>query len=120
MAPINQVAIMLRERGAAEHIVKEGAEGLFTRWRKFVDQVETGYKLGLEDYRNDLDIRSLIAFTGLDPEVLHEDHRFRKLLTHTRQAVWTSDTPHAFWVCGYPKNAGGALLKDLRREGLAV
>ena len=123
MAPINQVALRiaktLRQHGAAEHIVRGGAEGLIGRWRTFVAQVEKGYPLGLEDYRNDLDIRSLIAFTGIDREVSGEDNRFRKLLTSTRQAVWASDTPDAFWVCGYPKNAGGELLRDLRREGLA-
>jgi hypothetical protein len=119
MAPVNQIALMLREHGAADYIVREGAAGLITRWRTFVAQVEKGYPLGLEDYRNDLDIRNLIAFTGIEREVSSEDIRFRKLLMHTRKAVWASDTPRAFWVCGYPKNAGGELLKDLRREGLA-
>jgi hypothetical protein len=116
----NAVARKLRERGTAEHIVREGAEGLIARWRTFISQVEAGYPLGLEDYRNDLDIRSLIAFTTLDHEVASEDDRFRKLLIHTRQAVWESDTPQAFWVRGYPKNASGALLNDLRHEGLAT
>jgi hypothetical protein len=120
MAPGNAVSRKLRERGAAEHIVREGAEGLIARWRNFVAQVEGGYQLGLEDYRNDLDIRSLIAFTALDCEVASEDERFRRLLIHTRQAVWESDTPQAFWVRGYPKNASGALLKDLRHEGLTA
>ena len=115
----NAVAKKLRERGTAEHIAREGAAGLVTRWKNFVAQVEAGYPLGLEDYRNDLDIRSLIAFTALDQEVTAEDDRFRKLLTHTRHAVWESDTPQAFWVRGYPKNSAGALLKDLRHEGLA-
>jgi len=119
MAASNSVRRKLRERGTADHIVREGAAGLIARWRTFVAQVEGAYPLGLDDYRNDLDIRSLIAFTELDSEVVPEDDRFRKLLIHTRQAVWESDTPHAFWVCGYPKNASGALLKDLRQEGLA-
>ena len=110
---------MLRERGAADHIVREGAQGLIARWRDLCSPGRKGYPLGLEDYRNDLDIRNLIAFTGIDREVRMRTHRFRKLLMHTRKAVWASDTPHAFWVCGYPKNAWGALLKDLRREGLA-
>jgi hypothetical protein len=115
----NAVVRKLRERGTAEHIIREGAEGLIARWQDFVAQVEGGYPLGLEDYRNDLDIRSLIALTALDHTVESEDHRFRKLLIHTRQAVWESDIPHAFWVRGYPKNASGALLNDLHHEGLA-
>jgi len=119
MAARSSVRRKLRERGVAAHVLRAGADGLIARWRTFVEQAEGGYPLGLDDYRNDLDIRSLIAFTELDSEVAPEDDRFRKLLIHTRQAVWESDTPHAFWVCGYPKNASGALLKDLRREGLA-
>ena len=114
-----EMAVYLHENGYPAHIVNAGRAGLIERWRRFVEAVERGYKLGLEDYRNDLDIRSLIAFTELDREVVPEDDRFRKLLIRTRQAVWESDTPHAFWVCGYPKNASGALLKDLRHEGLA-
>jgi len=119
MAVSDTVQRRLRERGTAEHIVRQGAEGLIARWRTFVAQVEGGYPLGLDDFRNDLDIRSLIAFTGLDHEVGPEDERFRKLLIPARQSLWESDTPDAFWVCGYPKNASGALLKDLRHEGLA-
>ncbi len=48
---------------------RRGGEGLVRRWRDFVAQVEKGYPLGLDDYRNDLDVRTLIAVTGLDTEV---------------------------------------------------
>ncbi|HWE00244.1 MAG TPA: hypothetical protein VG345_14430, partial [Bryobacteraceae bacterium] len=59
----------LRARGAADYIVREGAEGLLSRWRAFVHAVETGYRFGLDDYRNDLDIRSLIEAAGLADKV---------------------------------------------------
>jgi hypothetical protein len=109
----------LRERGAAEHIVREGGEGLVRQWRHFVTQVEKGYPLGLDDYRNDLDIRTLIACAGLDAEVSLEDARLRDLLTGVGRSVWESDAEGAFWVRGYPRNAGGALRDDLISEGLA-
>ena len=35
--------------------------GLIDRYRKFVEQVEHGYKLGLVDYRNDLDLLGILA-----------------------------------------------------------
>ena len=57
---------------------------MINRWKHFVDQVEKGYSMGLEDYRNDLDIRTLIAATGIEREVSTEDTRFRKLLTDKR------------------------------------
>ena len=108
----------LRERGAAEHVVRDGGDGLIARWREFVDRVGNGYRLGLADYRNDLDLRSLIAFAGLDSEVEAEDQRLRGLLTDLNTPVWSSDVPGAFWVLGYPKNAAGELLEDLKSEGL--
>ena len=74
--------------------------------------------LGLDDYRNDLDIRTLVAVTGLSAHVTGEDTRLRSLLVNTRQPVWESDTNDAFWVCGYPRNAGAELMEDLRALGL--
>ena len=111
----------LQERGAPEHIVREGGEGLVRRWRRFVEQVEKGYPLGLDDYRNELDVRTLIAFTGLDGEVSAEDARLRALLAETAagRSLWDSDVPGAFWVRGYPRNARGELRDDLISEGLA-
>ena len=109
----------LRENGYPEHVVKAGRRGLVDRWNKFVDSVERGYTFGLDDYRNDLDLRSLIAAAGLASQVADADKRLRALLVHTRQPVWESDAADAFWVCGYPRNAGDDLLSDLRAQGLA-
>ena len=115
----DEIRAKLRARGAADYIVREGGGGLLTRWREFVEQVESGYRVGLDDYRNDLDIRTLIEAVGLGPEVAGEDARFRALLAHTDQPVWSSDSADAFWVKGYPRNAAGELLNDLRAAGLA-
>jgi hypothetical protein len=108
----------LRARGAAEHVLLEGGAGLVARWRTFVRQVEKGYRFGLADYRNDLDLRSLIAFAGLDSEVEADDECLRRMLINTGKTVWSSDVPGAFWVQGYPKNASGELLEDLKSEGI--
>jgi hypothetical protein len=113
----DQVRAKLRARGAADFIVREGAQGLLARWRELVDAVESGYRFGLDEYRNDLDIRSLIEAVGLGAEVAGEDARMRALLAHTEQPVWSSDAPDAFWVYGYPRNASGELLDDLRAAG---
>jgi hypothetical protein len=121
MAPLpsdDAVRHALRQRGAAEHLVRGGAPGLIARWRRFVAEVEAGYPFGLEDYRNDLDIRTLIGLAGLDSAVEAEDAHFREKLTDTGRAIWSSDVPGAFWVLGYPANASGDLLSGLRAEGL--
>ncbi len=77
----------LDDNGYPPHIVREGRAGLIRRWREFVEQVERGYKLGLEDYRNDLDVRAILELAGGDDEAIraldappsrnvdHADHR---------------------------------------------
>ena len=115
----DSVRALLRGRGAAARVVDGGAAGLMAGWRRFVGQVEAGYAFGLDDYRNDLDLRGLIEAAGLAGEVADEDRRFRADLTRTDVAVWESDLPNAFWVNGYPANASGELLEDLKaRAGI--
>ena len=109
----------LRENGYPEHIVREGRPGLLRRWREFVEQVERGYPLGLEDYRNDLDVRAIIALAGAeDDEMRALDERFEKMLTARTVRVWESAAGDPFWDFGYPRNAGPDLEEDLRVEGL--
>jgi hypothetical protein len=108
----------LSENGYPEHVGRGGRAGLIERWRKFVADVERGYRFGLEDYRNDLDLRGVISLVGLDAEVSDADAHFEKLLTARDKRVWESSGENPFWDFGYPKNAAGELLKDLKAEGL--
>ena len=94
-------------------------EELLARWKKFVDDVEAGYKLGLDDYRTELDVRSEIAEAKLTAQAQADDQRLKRILGATKVKVWDSDVPHAFWVQGYPRNASGLLLEDLQAEDLA-
>ena len=90
------------------------------QWREFVEQVERGYPLGLEDYRNDLDVRAILMLAdAADEEVRALDERFYKLLTATNVRVWESAEGAPFWDFGYPSNAGADLMTDLREEGFA-
>ncbi len=108
----------LRDNGYPEHIVREGRSGLIALWRKFVEQVEKGYAFGLEDYRNDLDVRAIIQLAQIDDEEVNAlDARFQALLIATNVRVWES-APDAPWDFGYPRNAGDELLDGLREEGL--
>jgi len=110
----------LRENGYPEHVVREGREGLVRKWREFVEQVERGYPLGLEDYRNDLDVRAILAQAGAEDEPVKAlDERLKKLLTACDKRVWESAPGEPFWDFGYPGNAGSDLLDDLRGEDLA-
>jgi hypothetical protein len=114
-----EMAAYLRENGYPEHIVRAGRAGLIDRWRKFVESIERGYKLGLEDYRNDLDLRGIIAMLGLDSEVRDLDARLEAMLTARDRRIWESSAGDPFWDFGYPRNAGAELLEDLKKEGLA-
>jgi hypothetical protein len=62
----SEVEAYLRENGYPEHVVRDGKQGLLLGWRQFVEQVEKGYTLGLEDYRNDLDVRAILRLAGAE------------------------------------------------------
>lgn len=113
-----QMVAYLRENGYPEHVVRAGRAGLIDHWRKFVESVEHGYKLGLEDYRNDLDLRGIIAMLGLDGEVGELDRRFEAMLTDREKRVWETSPGDPFWDFGYPQNAQGEFLEDIKKEGL--
>ena len=114
-----EIQAYLRENGYPEHIVRGGRAGLLRRWREFVEQVERGYSLGLEDYRNDLDVRAIVSLAGCENEAVRAlDERFKKMLTASGLRVWESAAGDPFWDFGYPRNAGEDLMNDLQREGL--
>ena len=114
-----EIQAYLSENSYPEHIVREGKAGLVRRWREFVEQVERGYSLGLEDYRNDLDVRAILALAEAeDDEIRALDERLKKMLT-SGVRVWESAAGDPFWDFGYPRNAGEDLLSDLRAGGLA-
>ena len=109
----------LRDNGYPEHIVREGRDGLLRRWREFVEAVERGYTFGIEDYRNDLDVRAIIRLAGAeDDQIRALDARLAALLTAKQVRVWESAAGDPFWDFGYPRNAGPPLIEDLRGEGL--
>jgi hypothetical protein len=113
-----EIRSYLRDNGYPDHIVRGGKTGLINRWNQFVDEVERGYEFGLEDYRNDLDLRGVIRLIGADSDVAAADERLQAMLTNTGQRVWESGEGSPFWDYGFPRNASRALLSDLRSEGL--
>jgi hypothetical protein len=114
-----EVQAYLADNGYPQHIVREGRQGLVRRWREFVEQVEGGYPLGLEDYRNDLDIRAILRLAAPeDEEVLVLDERLKARLVATNVRVWESGPGEPFWDFGFPRNAGEELTDGLREEGL--
>ena len=115
-----EITDYLLENGYPEHIVHAGPAGLIDRWRKFVEEVERGYKSGLEDYRKELDIRGILAIFSLDDKVRDLDQRLEATLIDTDKRLWESSPADPFWDFGYPRNAGEALLEDVTKEGLST
>jgi hypothetical protein len=113
-----EIRTYLRDNGYPDHIVRGGREGLIRRWKDFVSEVERGYEFGLEDYRNDLDVRGIIRLIGADDGASDADERFQSLLTSTERRVWESSDGDPWWDFGYPRNARGDLRKDLISAGL--
>jgi hypothetical protein len=60
MAVKDPVGEFLRKRGCPEHVVRGGLRGLTESWEEVVRSVEEGYRLGLDDYLNDMDGRQLL------------------------------------------------------------
>lgn len=108
----------LNDNGYPPHIVRGGRSGLIQRWREFAAEVERGYEWGLEDYRNDLDIRGVLAIAGADEEVREADERLQSLLTSRESRVWESGAGDPWWDFGFPANATGRLRRDLAASGL--
>ena len=107
----------LQDNGYPEHIWRAGRDGLVARWRKFVEEVERGYRFGLEDYRNDLDLRAILEMIGTHGSDLDDlDSRFQAMLIAQEKRVWESGPDDPWWDFGYPKNAKGDLKADLQSE----
>jgi hypothetical protein len=114
-----QIEAYLRDNGYPEKFWRGGRQNLILRWREFVQDVEQGYTLSFYDYCGELDIRAIIESCEMAHEVMAEDERLKAMLTSTKTRVWDSGVPNAFWDFGYPRNAEGDLLEDLKADGLA-
>ncbi len=114
-----EITQYLSDNGYPRHVVKAGRAGLVARYLQFVDEVERGYKLGLEDYRKDLDVRALLDLIGASGEVSAADARLRAALIPAKARIWESAPGEPFWDFGYPRNAAGELLAELQSESLA-
>ncbi|MBL8862195.1 MAG: hypothetical protein JNK02_09295 [Planctomycetes bacterium] len=121
---------LLVERGAAEHVVKGGLEGLVTAWEQTALAAQRGYAQGLEDWRDDVDARQLIDLAwkvalpaqrkSLKPRLEAADARFWKACeagactwgaTVAARESWSAATH--WWYFLAPKKAGRALAQDL-------
>lgn len=121
----------LRSRGCPEGVVAGGADGLIEEWERVVGLVETGYKLGLDDYLNDLDGRELIAALvahitrALTPTQKRRleaaDMRMRAAVKPLGRCLWGDrlaaangwDATRNWWYFSRPAKPGPDLAQEL-------
>ncbi|MCY2960074.1 MAG: hypothetical protein NTY35_07900 [Planctomycetota bacterium] len=122
---------LLKERKAAEHVVRGGMEGLVDGFEATVKAAQKGYTRGLDDWRNDVDARHLLSMAM---EVAHPaqkksmklrldaaDAKFWKATVSSDVCVWGAAVAERekwtaakeWWYFLVPKKAGDALAKDL-------
>lgn len=88
----------LRRRGAGPHVVEGGLPYLVECWELFASDVERGYTMGLDEWRNDVDTREILhdvlRVAGEDDRrawrrrVREADERVRACLVSTPRCVW--------------------------------
>jgi hypothetical protein len=120
----DQIKEYLKHRGCPETVWSGGRERLIQHWKNFVAEVQQGYcpKCMIEEYWNDLDTRELIHDIGRDNEVKDVDENFAAMLTAREIKHWHKDrkADYDFWNYGYPKNASGYFLQDVKRHFLTL
>jgi hypothetical protein len=125
------VRAYLRETGCGEHVVEGGLTGLVANWERTVQAVADGYKLGLDDYLNDLDARQLLeeALTVATAEQLEDaarrieqaDELMQSVTEPTVVCLWGDEvareegwTPQEnWWYFARPRQAEDDLLAEI-------
>ena len=93
------VRAFMTERGLADEVVADGAEGLVARWEQAAREAERErYPFGMEDWLNELDVRQLLhdlqaavpgAFNGSLAARLEEaDQRLRASTEIAGECLW--------------------------------
>lgn len=122
-------------RGCAPHVVRAGLVGLLERWRGVVAGIESGRDGPLEAWRDDMDLRDLLAgaLAAAEPDEKQAaamrlddaDERFRLVtipcgcIRGTELAIANGWRPTwQWWYFRRPTLPGPVLRAELDREGL--
>lgn len=131
MHPKHPIQKFLKEKGCGQQIVDRGFIGLVESWEQTVREVESGYRHGLDDYLNDMDVRQLIAgasdrFASEIPDFMHErvaqaDQRMRSATAPAGVCLWGESLAQEegwtaeknWWYFSRPLQAEPELLADI-------
>ncbi len=122
---------LLERRGSPPHVVAGGLAGLLARWERVVDEVDAVYRLGLDDYLDDMDLRQLLEDAldvappetreALAPRLREADERMRDMLVDWGRCLWGEEQARArgwtpernWWYFNRPAGPGLELREDL-------
>jgi hypothetical protein len=115
----------LRERGYADHVVRDGLGGLVRAWEATVASVARGEEQHQDDYLNDMDGRRILE-EALEVATLEQrakwlplvqpaDDRLRAHLVPTAECIWGEEAVARYgysrdrdwWYYHRPRNVGG-------------
>jgi len=129
------VARYLADRGASDHVRKEGLRGMVARWKAIAHDAEY-YDSGIEDWLNDIDLRDIIAGAvdiapaaerlAIEPDLFGADATFRAATVETKRSLWGDavsatdghDSQRQWWYFRRPAHPGRAMRADLKRMGI--
>jgi hypothetical protein len=124
----------LRHRCCPEHVISGGLRGMVENWENIVQAVKKGYKLGLDDYLNDLDARQLLEETlavaskeqkeEFLKRVRQADELMKSLVKSSGKCLWGEDIAETegwtagenWWYFSQPINATPELLSEIEEK----
>jgi hypothetical protein len=111
---VDPVRRYLKKRGVRPDLVEGGLPGLIARWQTIVDEVARGYKLTLDDYLNDMDVRDIIAGAlavaeakerrTIEEPLARADEKFQAA-TNLENPVNPANPPESWWYSRKPRRA---------------
>ena len=100
------------ERGYSERVIEGGLRYLLDRWRSLVERLPRGYDRGIDEYRDDLDCRSIIeeAMPWLEPteraavatETEALDEQFRSATSPSAVPAMRTAADGQWWLYRFP------------------
>jgi hypothetical protein len=130
-ASTNKVADALRARGVSERVLAGGLAGLVASWERFATELERGYAGGLDEWRNDVDVRDILdealrAASADERRALRRrariaDARVRKLLVQSGRCLWGAQNAAShgwnpgrqWWYFLEPKTKNAELAREI-------
>jgi len=113
-----EVVALQRDKGWSGRFWPLGRDSLIQRWNNFVNAIEQGQASNwlIDDYRILLECRELIHEIGSDHRVAAADEKLRSILTATniKHTYRDRNTMYDFWNYGYPRNATGFFLEQIK------